>query len=123
REALAAALYTEQQHAARRLESRGAAVEGGLAGFHPAAQVRQPADVGEARGVWLEVERAVAVQQLVLAGLHGGEILGRDGAVVIEHASHEPLGVGGREAGEVVDDPRERRAVDLRRAPLVLALP
>ena len=69
RDALAAALHAEQQHAFRRLELRRGAVEGRLAQLQPLLEPRHAAEVGELRGVVLEAEHAAAIEQFVL-GLH-----------------------------------------------------
>ena len=91
-----------------------AAVECGLALQDPAAQVLHPADLGEARGIRLERQRAAAVQQLILRREQRLDVVLGERAVVEDGLARQPLHVVQRQSGEVVDQLRHRLHVDAR---------
>src|SRR6266702_4279132 len=66
REALAATLHAQEQHALGRIQLGGAAIEGGLAARQPLPQVLHSADISKLRRVRFVGQRAAAVEQLIL---------------------------------------------------------
>src|SRR5207245_8591807 len=81
-EAFTAALYSEQKHAARRIEIfRGIVAEEALAHVQPLAQAVHAADFGELRGLVLEGKRRVASEEFVFGAHDLGNIGFGDGAI------------------------------------------
>ncbi len=111
RDALAAALHAEQQHALRRLQLRRGAVERRLAQLQPVLQVQHAAQVGELRGVVLEAEHATAIEQFVLGLHHRRQVARHERAVVEDRLAGQPLSVADRQAAEVLDQQLQRFAV------------
>ena len=124
-EALATTLHAEEQNPLGDIQPgfvQGAR-EHRLAKPQPLFQTRQPADVCEARGIVFIEKHAILAEQLEL-GLHDrGQILLGDGAVVLDGAAGQVLGIARRQPAEIVDEPVQELLSGGYVAPAVAARP
>ena len=100
RQAFAAALHTHQQHPLGQVFGLGG-VEHRLALTQPALEGAQAADLGETRGVVLEAQHALQIQQLELALVQLRQIILGDCAVIADHPPRQGAGFGVAHAAQV----------------------
>ncbi|MNE01796.1 hypothetical protein D3C80_942480 [compost metagenome] len=101
RQALAAALHTDQQHAARQVA--GVHGEERLAALvEPALEIGQAADLGKARRLVLEAEHAIHVEQLEARAIEFRQVVLGDRAVVADHVARQQTRLGVGQAAQVL---------------------
>ena len=104
-QAFTAALNTDEQNTARRVQRGVRFEENRLALLQPALEALQSADIGELRGVEFEGQCAALVEQPVL-GLHDfRQIRLGNGAVVVDGISNQAARIAGTETTQLPEQP------------------